>query len=334
MTMVDDLTDEPIVLTGEDGFRVSVLRRGAGIHAIEVPHQGRLLNVCLGYPDPMAYRQDPYYMGSTVGRYAGRIDGGRLALNGASHALTVGAVGAPHCLHGGVEGFHTRNWMVAEHDDRRAVALSLVSEAGDQGFPGELTATVRYEVLDGCRLAIEYRATATSLTVVNLANHAYFNLDGDPRGSRDSILDHVVRLHAERYTPLLPSSIPRGDVSSVQGTAFDLRRPTLLRERIATFGVLSDGFDQNFVVDGRAGELRPAAEVFSPRSGLHLTVHTTQPGLQFYTGGSLDKPFARFGGLCLETQNYPDAPHQAGFPEPWLRPGQVYRQRTVYAFRG
>jgi aldose 1-epimerase len=331
--MTADLKDEPIVLAGEDGFRVSVLRRGAGIHAIEIPHQGRLLNVCLGYPDPMAYRQDPYFVGSTVGRYAGRIDGGRLVSDGATYALNVGGVGAPHCLHGGPEGFHARDWRVVD-DDRRAVALHLVSEAGDQGFPGELTATVRYEVLDGWRLAIEYRATATSPTVVNLANHAYFNLDGDPHGRHDSILDHVVRLHAERYTPLLPSAIPRGDVRSVQGTAFDLRRPTPLRERIATYDVLRDGFDQNFVVDGPAGELRPAAEVFSPRSGLRLTVHTTQPGLQFYTGGGLGRPFARFGGLCLETQNYPDAPHHADFPDPWLRPGQVYRQRTVYAFHG
>jgi aldose 1-epimerase len=268
-------------------------------------------------------------MGSTVGRYAGRIDQGRLSLRGGSIALAVGRVGAPHCLHGGPEGFHAREWDVAEDGGRHYVVLRMTSASGDQGFPGDLTATVRYEVLERWKLAIEYRATSSAGTVVNLASHAYFNLDGDSQ----SVLDHVVQLHAERYTPLLPSLIPRGEVCPVEGTEFDLRRPTTLRERVGAGGVLPDGFDQNFVVDGVAGELRPAAEVFSPRTGLHLTVHTTQPGLQFYTGGSLASPFKRFAGLCLEAQNFPDAPHHAGFPDPWLRPGQVYSQRTVYAFR-
>jgi aldose 1-epimerase len=319
----------PIVLEGNDGLRVSILTHGASIQAIELLTHAGPINVCLGYRDPREYRHDPYFMGSTVGRYAGRIDRGRLSVQGASVALAVGAIGAPHCLHGGPDGFHSRQWELTEDARPHHVLLRIRSPSGDQGFPGALDATVRYQVLNGWQLAIDYCATTTSDTVINLANHAYFNLDGDS----DSVLDHIVRLHAEQFTPLLPSLIPTGQVCTVQGTEFDLRCPTRLRERMATSDKLHNGFDQNFVVDGAEGELRPAAEVFSPRSGLYLTVHTTQPGLQLYTGGSLGSPFKRFGGLCLETQNFPDAPNQASFPDPWLRAGQVYRHRTVYEFR-
>jgi aldose 1-epimerase len=327
--MIRDMTIERFRLATNDGFRVTILRRGASVQAIEIPDSYGLINVCLGYPNPRAYRRDRHFMGSTVGRFAGRLDQGRLCVGSVSMPLAVSRAGAPHCLHGGPEGFHARSWEVGADESPQRVTLRIRSASGDQGFPGELTASVCYEVLDGWRLAIEYRATSLADTVVNLANHAYFNLDGNS----DSVLDHVVQLHAERYTPLLPSLIPRGDVCSVEGTAFDLRRPTTLRARMGAGGVLPDGFDQNFVIDGVAGKLRPAAEVFSPRTGLHLTVHTTQPGLQFYTGGSLRHPFKRFGGLCLEAQNFPDAPHHAGFPDPWLRPGQVYSHRTVYTFR-
>lgn len=320
--------DSPIILVGTDGFRVSILSRGATVQAIEVPHRTGPVNVCLGYADVAAYRHDPYFMGSTVGRYAGRIDRGRLPFECGWLPLAVGGIGAPHCLHGGPGGFHVQDWSIVDEVAHQHVTLRLDSPAGDQGFPGEVTAIVRYELLGGWQLAIDYRAQCSSATVINLANHAYFNLDG----GRSSVLDHVVRLHATSYTPLLATMIPRGDVRRVEGTAFDLRQATVLGERLAAFPSLHNGFDHNFVVDGVAGELRPAAEVISTRTGLRLTVHTTQPGLQFYTGGSLGHPFQRFGGLCLEAQNFPDAPHHAGFPDPWLRPGQIYRQRTVYAF--
>lgn len=318
---------QPYRLTSTDGMQVAILARGAAIASIKLPLP---IEVCLTYADPRAYAQDAYFLGSTVGRYAGRIDRGRLPFEGGLRQLAVGGAGGEHCLHGGPRGFDTRLWELQAPASETEITLGLHAHDGEAGFPGELRVTVRYQLLPGWRLAIDYDATCTTPTLINLANHAYFNLDGDGQ----SILQHELQLDADRYTPLTNAMIPTGEISAVEHTRFDLRRPTRLADHFNRHPQLADGLDQNFVINGEPGQLRRAARLHSSRTGIRLEVSTTQPGLQVYVGGQLGKPWNRFAGLCLEAQNFPNAPWHANFPSPWLAPGQRYRQRTVYAFSG
>ena len=277
------------------------------------------MSVVLGYSQASAYTSDPYYLGATVGRFAGRIDRGRFVLDGNVHALARGGTGGMHCLHGGSQGFHSRLWTLTALDRARAATFRYVSPAGEQGFPGRLEVEARYELLDECRLMIEYRALADAPTVVNLSNHAYFNLSG----CSGPIDGHRVKINADRYTPLDPHDIPTGEMLPVEGTRFDLRV-----ER--TLG--SEAFDQNFVLNKERAGLEFAASVAAPAAGIRLNLYTTQPGLQLYTGDQLASPFRFRAGLCLEAQHFPDSPNQAGFPSCRLNPGEHYCQQTLLEF--
>ncbi|MEL7448526.1 MAG: aldose epimerase family protein, partial [Pseudomonadota bacterium] len=251
-------------------------------------------------------------------------------LDGVSHQLDSKSQAGGHCLHGGPLGFHRQRFEAEQSEDGQSVRFRYRSPDGDAGFPGNLSVLVSYQIADDHSLVIDFEATTDASTVVNLVNHAYFNLNGSLNGAASTIDNHQVRILADRYTPVDDDLIPTGELLSVEGTRFDLRRLTSL--------IAADGnseprrFDHNFVLPEAGGKLRLAAELHSPESGIGMQLHTTQPGLQLFTGDYLEPPFQSRQGLCLEAQGFPDAPNQPAFPSPRLDPGEVYRQRTVYTF--
>ena len=305
-------------LRSRAGLEVDIVDYGASIAAIRVPVAGRSVNTVLTYPALEDYRLNRDYLGATVGRYANRIANGRLRIDGSDHELDTHP---SHCLHGGPEGFHAQRWTMDVEPAR--IRCRLVSPHGDQGFPGRVDVRVDYRFVNESALLIDYVATSDRATVVNLANHAYFNLDGDG----GSIEEHLLRLKASRFTPSDRDLIPTGEILSVENTEWDFRDPATLRDRLGRHGI-----DTNFVIDNAAGVMREAAMLRSPKTGIRLSVQTTQPGLQVYTAEQLGLPFAPRAAICLEAQNFPDAPNQAAFPDAVLTAGETYRQRTVYEY--
>jgi aldose 1-epimerase len=312
-----------------------------GGHIVEVlapDRAGRVADVTLGYRDFAGYLADTNYFGCIVGRYANRIAKGRFTLDGKTYTLAVN--NGPNSLHGGPTGFQTRVWTpkVVTGPDGDALELTYVSKDGEEGYPGTLTAKVVYSLRKDGGLAIDYTATTDAPTVVNLTNHAYFNLAGEGEGT---ILGHEMQIEADAFTPVDATLIPTGKIQPVEGTPFDFRKPVAIGARIdAPDDQLEagGGYDHNFVLRGKTGELRLVARVREPKSGRVLEVLTTEPGIQFYSGNFLDgtvvgksgKPYVRRGGFCLEAQHFPDSPNEPSFPSVVLRPGQTYRQTTVY----
>jgi len=294
-------------------------------------------DVTLGYGELKPYVENTNaYFGVIAGRYANRIEKGQFALEGKTVQTTIND--GVNMLHGGVEGFDKRNWkgeVVPE-----GVEFSLVSPDGDQGYPGTLTVLVRY-TLRGSGVRIEYSGKSDKTTVVNLTNHAYFNLDGEGSGT---ILDEELTLEADAYTPVTDAAaIPTGEIASVEGTPFDFRKATVIGSRIGAVHdqlMFGRGYDHNWVVRGKAGELRPAAKVVAPKSGRTLVVETTEPAIQFYSGNFLDGTlvgksgvaYVQRSGFCLETQAFPDAPNHANFPGAVLKAGEEYVSVTTWEF--
>jgi galactose mutarotase-like enzyme len=324
-----------IVLGAEPGPVVHVLDLGATVHRVEVTGgDGRRRNVVLGHATAEDYRTSMAYFGGTIGRYANRIAGGRFRLDGQEVRLGVNDRG--NHLHGGVEGFDKRLWTVVEHGPRHAV-LALDSPDGDEGFPGALSVLARFEVSDTA-VRIGYQAKAEATTVVNLTNHAYFNLDGDGAGTVDG---HLLRVLAERFTPVDGTGIPLGDHASVGGTPFDFRTATPLgaavRRRHDQLAA-ARGVDHNFVLDGSGWRL--AAVLESPRSATRLELRTDQPGLQVYTGNFLDGSarsseglaYRQGDGIALEPQLFPDSPNHPDYPSAVIGPGDTYRAALEWAF--
>lgn len=333
---------EIYTLTNVRGIEVRIMTYGAAIVSLKTPDRaGRFKNIVLGFDSLDPYLAGVPYFGASVGRYANRIANGRFALDGKSYELARND--APNSLHGGTKGFDKRVWKAEpiEAPTGQSLRLTYVSAAGEEGYPGELTAHATYRLNDDDTLTIEYEATTTAPTPVNLANHAYFNLTGDPQGT---IVDHVLTINASRFTPVDATLIPTGELRSVVGTPFDFRHAQVVGSRIGDNDEqlrLGHGYDHNWVLDRSAdANLSLAAILTDPQSGRSVEVRTTQPGLQFYSGNFLDgKPagggtvFRYRTGLCLETQHFPDAPNHPAFASTILRPGQVYAQRTVLAFR-
>lgn len=311
-------------LVADSGLAVRIADLGATIASLKVPVDGGFRDVVLAYEDPSAYADDPFYLGATLGRYANRIRDGRFALNGGSYQLSTQREHHGHTLHGGPDGFSRQRFQLDRSPDGSSVTCRYISSHGEGGFPARLAVAIEYRLLGDSALVIDYTATADRATVVNLSNHAYFNLEGDGQ----SIRDHELTVFASHYTPVDATMIPTGAVAPVDSTQLDLRTGRVLGAVIDATG----GLDTNYVVDPGDDYIRHAARLVSLRSRLCLDVHTTQPGLQVFTGQNLKAPFRSFGAVCLETQNFPDAPNQPQFPSATLLAGETYRQRTVYEF--
>lgn len=331
---------EVYTLTNRRKAEARITNYGGALVSLKVPDRaGRFADVVLGFGDVGGYLAGNFYVGTVVGRYANRIANGRFTLNGVEYKLAVN--NGPNHLHGGVRGFDKVLWTARPLKVRNGSALELtyVSPDGEEGYPGTLSVRVVYTLTDSNELRIDYSATTDKDTVVNLTNHAYFNLAGE--GSGD-ILGHRLTLYADRFLPTDSTAIPTGELRPVRGTPFDFTRPAAIGARIEAddeqikFGA---GYDHTFVVRGRAGTLRRAALAHEPTTGRTMEVWTTEPGVQLYTGNYLDtgagkggSPYGRRTGFCLETQHYPDSPNKPAFPSAVLRRGGRYRTTTVYKF--
>jgi aldose 1-epimerase len=320
------------------GLALSLITLGGIVTTLWVPDRdGVAANVVRGFDNLDDYVHRNPYFGIIVGRYANRIALGDLVIDGQAHALSRN--NGTNCLHGGTHGFGTQLWEIAsarEHDP--AVTLRHVSADGEEGFPGRVEALVTYSLGPDRAWRVDYEATTDRATVVNLSHHDYFNLAG-----HGSALDHLLTLPASRYNPVDATLIPTG-IADVAGTPFDFRAPTRIRARMGDAHAqlaLAGGYDHNWILDDAdAGSLRLAARLEDPASGRAMTLHTTEPALQFYSGNFLDgslighdaEAYARGAAICLEPQLSPDSPHHADWPSAVLRPGAVYRSRSVYRF--
>lgn len=332
-------------LRHRNGFRVEISNYGGTVVRLLAPDRhGVLADVVLGFDSVAPYPGKSPYFGSLIGRVGNRIAHGRFSLEGKEYLLATNNApgGAPCTLHGGTVGFDKVLWR-AEPITRAgepALRLTYTSRDGEEGFPGTLEVEVVYALCAGRELRIDYVATTDRATPVNLTNHTYFNLAGEGCGT---MLDHVLQLNARHFTPVNRGLIPTGEIAPVADTPFDFTQPRVIGERIDAdheqlrFG---GGYDHNFVLEARDGELASAGFVFEPTSGRKMEVLTTEPGVQFYSGNFLDgtlvgkagAPYVRRGALALETQHFPDSVNQPGFPNTILRPGDTYRSTTVYRF--
>jgi aldose 1-epimerase len=332
-------------LSNGNGMRVRILNYGGIIQSLEVPdRQGHVDDVVLGFPTLDGYlasnsfSSKPYF-GAIVGRYANRIAKGTFMLNGAAYHVPVNNNG--NSLHGGTAGFDQKVWQATPQQggDTAGLKLQYVSPAGEMGYPGTLTATVTYTLSRDNRLSIDYQATTDAPTVVNLTNHTYWNLSGE---SALGIYNDKLTLNADQYTPTDSTQIPTGQIVPVKGTPMDFTTPTAIGSHITANDpqlMTGQGYDLNWVINRTDDtSLLQAAKVEDPASGRTLTVLTTQPGIQFYSGnflngaytGTSGHAYRQGAGLALETQHYPDSPNHPNFPTTTLNPGQTYHQTTVF----
>jgi len=329
-------------LTNANGMKMRVTNYGGIVVSLEVPDKnGKPGDIVLGYNDLDSYIKNSPYFGSIVGRYGNRIGNAKFSLNGSEYKLA--ANNGTNSLHGGVKGFDKVIWKAKEVKRKNAVGLELtyLSRDGEEGFPGNLDVKVLYWLTNDNEFRIEYTAVTDKPTVVNLTQHSYWNLAGE--GSGD-ILGHELMLNAERYTPVDKGLIPTGKLPSVKGTPMDFTRPAAIGSRISDKDIqlqYGGGYDHNWVLNGKNhGEMSLAAALYEKSSGRFMEIYTTEPGIQFYSGNFLDgtitgksgKPYKFRGGLCLETQHFPDSPNKPEFPSVVLKPGETYTTTTVYRF--
>ncbi len=330
------------VLRNKGGMEAAITDFGASLVSLRVPdRRGKLGDVVLGYDGVSGYENGKVFLGATIGRYGNRIAKGKFALNGVKYTLATNDNGLNH-LHGGLQGFSQKLWEAKEVSSQgQALELTYRSKDGEEGYPGNLTVRVTYTLSDKNELRIDYFATSDKETVVNLTNHSYFNLTGDPKGD---ILGHRLTLYASRFTPVDSGLIPTGELRSVKNTPFDFTTGTAIGARIDQDDKqlkLGKGYDHNFVIDrSDAKQLVKTVEVYEPVSGRAMDVYTTEPGIQFYSGnflngsakGKAGVAYAQRTGFCLESQHFPDSPNKPDFPSTTLKPGQEYRTTTVYQF--
>jgi len=333
-SLPDGTAVELYTLTNDKGLRARLMTYGATLVSLEVPDKnGRLGDIVLGYDRLDGYVKNSPYFGSIVGRYGNRIAKGRFMLDGLIYRLATNN-GENH-LHGGVKGFDKVIWKAEPVKEAGAVGVkfSYLSPDGEEGYPGNLKATVIYTLTNDNELRISYEATADKATPVNLTHHSYFNL---AEGKND-ILGHELMLNAARFTPVDKGLIPTGELAPVQGTPMDFTTPTAIGSRIVQ---VEGGYDHNYVLN-RSGEgLSLAARLSDAQSGRVLEIKTTEPGIQFYSGNFLDGTitgksglvYRKHYGLCLETQHFPDSPNKPMFPSTILKPGETYKSLTVHKF--
>lgn len=313
---------------------------GGTILSIEPPDRdGVFADVALGFDTLDEYLGDSAFIGSIVGRYANRIANGRFTLDRREYTLAKN--NGPNHLHGGPSGFHRAHWKVTPNESGTGAVLEYESADGEEGFPGQLNVRVSYSLISQSDFVVDYYATSTAPTPINLTQHTYFNLAGE--GSGD-ILGHELTLNARAFTPVSETLIPTGEIRSVEGTPFDFRTPRLIGERIDDDDQQLEyggGYDHNFVLEpGSNPDTAFAARLYEPITGRILEIHTSEPGIQVYSGNSLPAKlpgkngheYRRRGGVALETQHIPDSPNQPAFPSTILRPGATFRSQTVYRF--
>jgi aldose 1-epimerase len=346
-TLPDGTRVDIYTLTNSRGMEVKILTYGGILQSVKVPDRHHhFANVTLGFAtlnDYVTTGNSPYF-GALIGRYANRIAKGTFQLNGTTYHLPIN--NPPNSLHGGTVGFDKHVWGATTKTGKDSVALvlTLTSPNGDQGYPGTLASEVTYTLDNRNQIRMDYRAhlvgNSSLKTIINLTNHAYWNLAGE--GTSD-IYDHVMQIKAGHYTPVDPTLIPTGEIATVAGTPLDFRRPTPIGARIRdSFPqlVIGRGYDHNWVLDRHGSGLELAARVRDPRSGRVLEVLTDQPGMQFYSGNFLDGTligtsghmYRQGDGFALETQHYPDSPNHPNFPSTVLAPGQLYETTSVYKF--
>jgi aldose 1-epimerase len=320
------------------GMAVEITNYGGYIVSWTAPDkQGKQENITLGVPTFADYLKGTPSFGPIIGRYGNRIAKGKFTLDGKEYTLATNRSG--HHLHGGNIGFDKKLWLATPVAGKEpALKLQYTSPDGEEGYPGTLSVEVVYTLQKDNALRIDYKATTDQATVVNLTNHAYFNLSGMKR----DILNHELMIKADTFLPTDRTQIPTGELRPVKGTPFDFTRPTLVGARIQdTTDVqirYGAGYDHCWVFTDRSGKLRLGATVYEPQSGRLLEMYTTEPGVQLYTANHLNgtlrgkegKAFTRRFGLCLETQHFPDSPNHPGFPTTTLRPGETYRTTTLY----
>ncbi len=333
----DDKAVDLYTLENQQGMTVKITNYGGKIVSILVPDRnGQLGDVTLGYETASEYINGIASLGATMGRYANRIAQAQFTLDDSTYYLDKN--NGEHSIHGGNEGFRFQVWDARQIDDQ-TLELSYFSEDGEGGYPGNLTVKVTFTVTDDNELKLDYAADTDKKTVINLTNHAFFNLAGE--GSGD-VSDHVLYVNAEQYTPVDSTAIPTGELRDVTGTPFDFTTPTRIGKRIDQDNrqlTFVGGYDHNFVLDDESGDLTLAARLSEPTSGRVMEVHTTEPGLQVYTANSLSGSEGKGGhtygsrsAICLETQHFPDSPHHPNFPSTTLGAGEEYHSTTVYKF--
>jgi aldose 1-epimerase len=337
-TTLDAAAVHAYTLKSKNGLVATFTNYGAHLVSLFVPDKmGQPVNVVLGFNNVDGYKKAmSAYYGATIGRYGNRIAKGHFVLDGKRYDLFIN--NKPNSLHGGKKGFNDVVWNAKQLGDH-AIQFTYVSPDGDEGYPGKLTVSVTYTVTDDNALKIDYEATTDKNTVVNLTNHSYFNLNGAGSGT---VLDHLLQIKADNYTPVDSTLIPTGNIVAVAGTPFDFKKPTAIGARIndqneqLKFG---KGYDHNFVLN-KHDINTPIATVTGDKSGIKMEVYTTEPGVQFYSGNFMAGGNTLAGGakddhrtaLALETQHYPDSPNKPQFPTTELKPGETYKSETIYKF--
>lgn len=328
------------ILQNDRGMKVGITNYGGRIVSWLAPDKdGHFDDIVLGFDSIEGYlNASEVYFGALIGRFGNRIAKGEFDLNGQQYVLATNN-GANH-LHGGPNGFHNVVWEAEQLDDRHLV-LSYFSKDGEEGYPGNLTVQVQYILTHNNELKIDYTAVTDDSTVVNLTNHAFFNLGGAASGT---INDHELTIHGSRYTPVDSTLIPTGEIASVENTPFDFTAATVIGERLSdenTQLAYGKGYDHNFVLDKEQGfPLSKAARASDPESGRIMEIFTTEPGIQFYGGNFLDgsdtgkegQPYGHRTAFCLEPHHFPDSPNQPDFPSTVLEPGRIYHSVSVYRF--
>jgi aldose 1-epimerase len=326
-------------LLNNHGIEISITNFGGRIVTLKTPDRaGHFDDIVMGFDSLDPYLVKNPYFGALVGRYANRIADAKFVLNG--ETFTLEKNNGPNALHGGTQGFDKVKWSAVPGTNAASLTLQYLSRDGEDGYPGNLRATAVYTLHDDDSFSIEYRASTDKTTILNLTNHSYFNLAGHAHGT---VIDHDVMIDADTFTPVNEHLIPTGELQAVAGTPFDFLTSHRVGDHIDAQEeqiTLGKGYDHNYVINGVGLGLRLAARAIHPGTGRVMEVHTTQPGVQFYTGNHLpDKLIGKGGaiygfraGFCFETQHFPDSPNQPAFPSTVLEPGSEFQQSTVFKF--
>lgn len=336
---VDGKDVQMYILTNSKGAEAAIINYGAKIVSLSVSDKnGKLTDIVLGHNslDEYLSSEEPYF-GAVCGRTGNRIAKGKFTLDGATYQLAVN--NGPNSLHGGLKGFNAVVWN-AKQTDSQTLELTYLSKDGEEGFPGNLNVKITYRLTDDNVFEIDYEATTDKATILNLTNHSYFNLSGEGDAS---VNDHMLVMHASNYLPTDDTAIPYGKPEAVKGTPFDFTSEHSIGERIENdfeqlhFG---KGYDHTFVLDKKDGELALAVECYAPKTGIKMDIYTTEPGVQVYTGNWMSGNFEGKHGhryparaaVCFETQHFPDSINKPEYPTIVLRPGEVFKSRTIHKF--